>query len=195
MTSSASPRSADARLWYAWMFPDEASAAKLVYHGGLLYTRSDTPAPTVDDARLTWIKPDGTLIYIDGTFAAQPLNVVTDPGEIAAAQFSDGGNGSFTNNSVNLSGFSGPGKGSSFDEAPRMEAVDVNMDGKPDVYGGNSKGGSPFPWLINNGGMDFEVDTEDFTLTDGGTWQAGSTVYACDFNNDGLPDFYTGAPV
>ena len=39
--------------------------------------------------------------------------------------------------------------------------------------------------------MDFEVDTEDFTLTDGGTWQAGSTVYACDFNNDGLPDFYT----
>lgn len=54
----------DARLWYAWMFPDEASAAKLVYHGGLLYTRSDTPAPTVDDARLTWIKPDGTLIHV-----------------------------------------------------------------------------------------------------------------------------------
>ena len=160
----------DARLWYAWMFPDEASAAKLVYHGGLLYTRSDTPAPTVDDARLTWIKPDGTLIYIDGTFAAQPLNVVTDPGEIAAAQFSDGGNGSFTNNSVNLSGFSGPGKGSSFDEAPRMEAVDVNMDGYPD--------------LIDPDGNSF------LSLPDGRYYSAGiaGSVTAADINGDGVKD-------
>ena len=260
----------DARLWYAWMFADEASAAKLVYHGGLLYTRSDTPAPTVDDARLTWIKPDGTLIYIDGTedaaapdlvadlngdgkadviyydetyadgagttrspyrkaaysgtdgyrtvrldalgsgyslegavtadfnrdgrrdifmfhsegwaqpyeplvwlqladgtFAAQPLNVVTDPGEIAAAQFSDGGNGSFTNNSVNLSGFSGPGKGPSYDEAPRMEAVDVNMDGYPD--------------LIDPDGNSF------LSLPDGRYYSAGiaGSVTAADVNGDG----------
>ena len=260
----------DARLWYAWMFADEASAAKLVYHGGLLYTRSDTPAPTVDDARLTWIKPDGTLIYIDGTedaaapdlvadlngdgkadviyhgeayaegagatrgpyrkaaysradgyrivrldalgggyalegavtadfnrdgrrdifmfhsegwaqpyrplvwlqladgtFAAQPLDVVTDPGEIAAAQFSDGGNGSFTNNSVNLSGFSGPGKGSSYDEAPRMEAVDVNMDGYPD--------------LIDPDGNSF------LSLPDGRYYSAGiaGSVTAADINGDG----------
>lgn len=260
----------DARLWYAWMFADEASAAELVYHDGLLYTRSDTPAPTVDDARLTWIKPDGTLIYIDGTedaaapdlvadlngdgkadviyydetyadgagttrspyrkaaysgtdgyrtvrldalgsgyslegavtadfnrdgrrdifmfhsegwaqpyeplvwlqladgtFAAQPLNVVTDLGEIAAAQFSDGGNGSFTNNSVNLSGFSGPGKGSSFDEAPRMEAVDVNMDGYPD--------------LIDPDGNSF------LSLPDGRYYSAGiaGSVTAADVNGDG----------
>lgn len=260
----------DARLWYAWMFPDEASAAKLVYHGGLLYTRSDTPAPTVDDARLTWIKPDGTLIYIDGTedaaapdivadlngdgkadviyhgeayaegagatrgpyrkaaysgtdgyrivrldalgggyslegavtadfnrdgrrdifmfhsegwaqpyrplvwlqladgtFAAQPLDVVTDPGEIAAAQFSDGGNGSFTNSGVNLSGFSGPGKGPSYDEAPRMEAVDVNMDGYPD--------------LIDPDGNSF------LSLPDGRYYSAGiaGSVTAADINGDG----------
>lgn len=257
----------DARLWYAWMFADEASAAELVYHDGLLYTRGDAPAPTVDDARLTWIKPDGTLIYIDctedaaapdlvadlngdgkadviyhgeayaegagatrgpyrkaaysradgyrivrldalegavtadfnrdgrrdifmfhsegwaqpyrplvwlqladGTFAAQPLDVVTDPGEIAAAQFSDGGNGSFTNNSVNLSGFSGPGKGSSYDEAPRMEAVDVNMDGYPD--------------LIDPDGNSF------LSLPDGRYYSAGiaGSVTAADINGDGVKD-------
>lgn len=263
----------DARLWYAWMFADEASAAELVYHDGLLYTRGDAPAPTVDDARLTWIKPDGTLIYIDGTedaaapdlvadlngdgkadviyhgeayaegagatrgpyrkaaysradgyrivrldalgggyalegavtadfnrdgrrdifmfhsegwaqpyrplvwlqladgtFAAQPLDVVTDPGEIAAAQFSDGGNGSFTNSGVNLSGFSGPGKGPSYDEAPRMEAVDVNMDGYPD--------------LIDPDGNSF------LSLPDGRYYSAGiaGSVTAADINGDGVKD-------
>ena len=256
----------DALLWYAWM----SLAGELVYHDGLLYTRSDTPTPTVDDERLTWIKPDGTLIYIDGTedadtpdliadlngdgkadviytyvegagmtrspyrkaaysgadgyrivrldalgseyylgnavtadfnrdgrrdifmfhsegwaqpylplvwlqladgaFALQPLNVVTDPGEIAAAQFSDGGNGSFTNNSVNLSGFSGPGKGSSYDEAPRMEAVDVNMDGYPD--------------LIDPDGNSF------LSLPDGRYYSAGiaGSVTAADINGDGVKD-------
>ena len=120
-----------------------------------------------------WAQPYEPLVWLqlaDGTFAAQPLNVVTDPGEIAAAQFSDGGNGSFTNSGVNLSGFSGPGKGPSYDEAPRMEAVDVNMDGYPD--------------LIDPDGNSF------LSLPDGRYYSAGiaGSVTAADINGDGVKD-------
>ena len=120
-----------------------------------------------------WAKayePFTLLQLADGTFTVQPLNVVTDPAEIAQAQFSDGGNGSFTNNSVNMSGMAGGEHGVSYAEAARMEAVDINMDGYPD--------------LIDPEGNTF------LSLPDGRYYSASIAggVTVADFNGDGVKD-------
>ena len=112
-----------------------------------------------------------TLMQLaDGAFTMQPLNVVTDPEEIAQAQFSDGGNGSFTNNSVNMSGMAGGEHGVSYAEAARMEAVDINMDGYPD--------------LIDPNGNTF------LSLPDGRYYSASiaGSVTVADVNGDGVKD-------
>ena len=115
-------------------------------------------------------EPFTLLQLADGTFTVQPLNVVTDPEEIAQAQFSDGGNGSFTNNSVNMSGMAGGEHGVSFAEAARMEAVDINMDGYPD--------------LIDPNGNTF------LSLPDGRYYSASiaGSVTVADVNGDGVKD-------
>ena len=120
-----------------------------------------------------WAKayePFTLLQLADGTFTVQPLNVVTDPAEIAQAQFSDGGNGSFTNNSVNMSGMAGGEHGVSYAEAARMEAVDINMDGYPDL-------------------IDPEGNTL-LSLPDGRYYSASIAggVTVADFNGDGVKD-------
>lgn len=264
----------DVRLWFGSTMSME-SLRNTVFTNGLLYTRSDNPVTSTTDQRLTWIKPDGSLIYIngtenavetrmiiadfnadgradvffgvgklnnyykwemvswavaystgdgtdysiknfdgvnidyqltdaivtdfnrdgrkdiflfhsegwaqpyepftllqmeDGSFITQPLNVVTDPAEIAKAQFSDGGNGSFTNNSINMSGMAGGDKGVSFAESVRMEAVDINMDGYPD--------------LIDPKGNTF------LSLPDGRYYSAAiaGSVTVADINGDGVKD-------
>lgn len=115
-------------------------------------------------------EPFALLQMADGTFVVQPFNVVTDPAEIAQAQFSDGGNGSFTNTSVNMSGMAGGDKGNSYSESVRMEAIDINMDGYPD--------------LIDPEGNTF------ISLPDGRYYSAAiaGSVTVADINGDGIKD-------
>lgn len=115
-------------------------------------------------------QPVTLMQMADGSFSRQPLNVVTERDEIEKAMFSDGGNGSFTVNNTNFTGVAGLESGASYDEIPRMEAVDINMDGYPD--------------LIDPDGNTF------LSLPDGRYYSASiaGSVTLCDLNSDGAKD-------
>lgn len=104
----------------------------------------------------------------DGTFMRKPLTIVTDPAEISDAAFRASGNGSFSIHSINMSGFSGTGEGAISD--PSMKAIDINLDGYPD--------------LIDEGGHSF------LSLPDGRYYPAvfAGKVETADLNGDGIQD-------
>ena len=57
----------DAKLWLGDAYRDP-ELKNYLFHDGILWWRSDSFRATAStDERLTWMKPDGSLIYIDGT--------------------------------------------------------------------------------------------------------------------------------
>jgi len=107
----------------------------------------------------------------DHNFQRQELNVVTDPEEIAKAQFSTGGSGSYTTSGRFISSaVSNNGRTYAAKEVVSWQAIDLNMDGYPD--------------LIDPSGHSF------LSLPDGRYYAAdlsGSATVA-DLNGDGVHD-------
>ena len=107
----------------------------------------------------------------DHNFQRQELNVVTDPEEIAKAQFSTGGSGSYTTSGRFISSaVSSNGRTYAAKEVVSWQAIDINMDGYPD--------------LIDPSGHSF------LSLPDGRYYAAdlsGSATVA-DLNGDGVHD-------
>ena len=105
----------------------------------------------------------------DGTFVRESFQVVTDPNELRNAEYSTGGNGTFSVSTSNaFSGFASADKGG-FSTGP-MTVVDFNLDGYPDFL---DKDGNSY-----------------ISLGNGRYYQAfiKGSVYSADVNGDGLTD-------
>ena len=107
----------------------------------------------------------------DHNFLRQELTVVTDPEEIAKAQFSTGGSGSYTTSGRFISSaVTSNGKTYAAKEIVSWQAIDLNMDGYPD--------------LIDPSGHSF------ISLPDGRYYAAdlSGSATAADLNGDGVDD-------
>ena len=110
------------------------------------------------------------MLCADGTFADQPLEVVTDMDELQGAMDATGGNGTFSvSNNSSFSAFCS-GKGASFPVGP-MNVVDLNQDGYPDFI--DEKG---FSYMSLGEGRYYLASI------------AARKVRAGDVNGDGLTD-------
>ena len=114
--------------------------------------------------------PVSYIQTIDGTFQRLSLPVVTDPNEIAKAQYATGATGSYSNNGLNFSGMSSNGRTYTSKEVVSWQAIDINLDGYPD--------------LIDPSGNSF------ISLPDGRYYSAAlsGSVSVADFNSDGVED-------
>lgn len=76
--------------------------------------------------------------------------------------------------------------------------ADFNMDGQPDILGRHTKNGREYPWLVNDGDLEFTTATANYTDVNGSPFETNRIDHVADFNNDGLTDFiydaklYTG---
>ena len=67
--------------------------------------------------------------------------------------------------------------------------ADRNMDGQPDIFGTHLKNGTTYPWLVNDGELEFSTPQVNYTDLNGNPWNFHYVEHTADFNNDGLLDY------
>lgn len=102
----------------------------------------------------------------------KPLPLVTDAAELEGMDYSSGGSGMFRVDNTIFSGAWIPERGTSYaQESDRMQALDLNADGYPDLFSPNGTGFISLP------------DGRYYTAS------MGTSVTACEVNGDGLTDY------
>lgn len=102
----------------------------------------------------------------------KPLPLVTDAAELEGMDYSSGGSGMFRVDNTIFSGAWIPERGTSYaQESDRMQALDLNSDGYPDLFSPNGTGFISLP------------DGRYYTAS------MGTSVTACEVNGDGLTDY------
>lgn len=119
----------------------------------------------------TLYAPYVLLQTVDG-LQEKPLPLVTDAAELEGMDYSSGGSGMFRVDNTIFSGAWIPERGTSYaQESDRMQALDLNADGYPDLFSPNGTGFISLP------------DGRYYTAS------MGTSVTACEVNGDGLTDY------
>lgn len=112
------------------------------------------------------------LLQTADGYVEKPLPVVTDPEELENTDYSSGGSGMFRVDNTVFGGAWIPERGTSYaQESDRMQALDLNSDGYPDLFSPNGAGFISLP------------DGRYYTAS------MGTSVTACEVNSDGLTDY------
>lgn len=112
------------------------------------------------------------LLQTADGFQEKPLPLVTDADELEGMDYSSGGSGMFRVDNTIFSGAWIPEHGTSYaQESDRMQALDLNADGYPDLFSPNGTGFISLP------------DGRYYTAS------MGTSVTACEVNGDGLTDY------